>query len=209
MFLLCYSGNMEGKHKGFTLVELLIVIVVIAILAAISIVSYGSIKNRAYNASVESAANSALKVIQLAYTSEGTIQLTDIPGSSISICIGNPSDFPANSTFKAGQCSTVGGWASQELWDAYKQHASGNLAVGEMYDGDYAHIRGIQYIYKRNHTTNKYSDYLIYDLIGKNQKCSLPGATTVDAIDSGYDGSKETSCWVNLNELLGEAPLDW
>ena len=37
-FKLCYNYHM--KHKGFTVVELLVVIVVVAILAAITIVSY-------------------------------------------------------------------------------------------------------------------------------------------------------------------------
>lgn len=36
-----------GKHKGFTIVELLIVIVVIGILAAITIVSYNGVQRRA------------------------------------------------------------------------------------------------------------------------------------------------------------------
>lgn len=39
--------------RGFTIVELLIVIVVIAILAAITIVSYNVIRNNAYDASVQ------------------------------------------------------------------------------------------------------------------------------------------------------------
>ena len=39
--------------QGFTIVELLIVVVVIAILAAITIVSYNGIQNRAYDSSVQ------------------------------------------------------------------------------------------------------------------------------------------------------------
>lgn len=42
------------KQKGFTIVELLIVIVVIAILAAISVVAYRGIQNRAHNSAIQS-----------------------------------------------------------------------------------------------------------------------------------------------------------
>lgn len=44
---------MRKKQKGFTIVELLIVIVVIGILAAITIVSYRGVQNRAYDSSVQ------------------------------------------------------------------------------------------------------------------------------------------------------------
>ncbi|MDB5165339.1 MAG: Fimbrial protein, partial [Candidatus Saccharibacteria bacterium] len=43
------------KQRGFTIVELLIVIVVIGILAAITIVAYNGIQNRARVSSVNSA----------------------------------------------------------------------------------------------------------------------------------------------------------
>ena len=41
------------KQKGFTIVELLIVIVVIGILAAITIVAYNGIQNRAHDTSIQ------------------------------------------------------------------------------------------------------------------------------------------------------------
>jgi len=49
------------KQTGFTIVELLIVVVVIAILAAITIVSYTGIQNRAADAAVQSDLNALIK----------------------------------------------------------------------------------------------------------------------------------------------------
>ncbi|MDN5274407.1 MAG: ral secretion pathway protein [Candidatus Saccharibacteria bacterium] len=43
-----------GMQKGFTVIELVIVIVVIGILATIGILSYGSAQKKAYDASVQS-----------------------------------------------------------------------------------------------------------------------------------------------------------
>lgn len=44
----------KQRQQGFTIVELLIVIVVIAILAAISVVAYTGVQNRAHNTAVQS-----------------------------------------------------------------------------------------------------------------------------------------------------------
>lgn len=56
----------RDPHRGFTIVELLIVVVVIAILAAITIISYNGISNRAKNSAAASAAEQAAKKV-LAY----------------------------------------------------------------------------------------------------------------------------------------------
>lgn len=51
----------QTKQSGFTLVELLIVVVIIAILAAITIVAYNGIQNRARASSAQSLANTIAK----------------------------------------------------------------------------------------------------------------------------------------------------
>ena len=56
------------NQKGFTIVELLIVIVVIGILAAITIVAYNGIQNRAYTTAGQSLAGSTAKKLE-AYNS--------------------------------------------------------------------------------------------------------------------------------------------
>lgn len=60
--------NIKSKsqsERGFTIVELLIVVVVIAILAAITIVSYNGITNRANQSASKSTASSVQKKVEL------------------------------------------------------------------------------------------------------------------------------------------------
>jgi prepilin-type N-terminal cleavage/methylation domain-containing protein len=61
--------DIKNKNQGFTIVELLIVVVVIAILAAITIVSYNGITNRANASAAQSAAASVQKKAE-AYNAE-------------------------------------------------------------------------------------------------------------------------------------------
>lgn len=60
----CLYMQWAKKQKGFTIVELLIVVVVIAILAAITIVSYNGIQTRAFNVRVLSDIQSVQKIVE-------------------------------------------------------------------------------------------------------------------------------------------------
>lgn len=60
--------KMWAKQSGFTIVELLIVIVVIAILAAITVVAYTGIQERAKDSQLATALNAYVKGTTLYYT---------------------------------------------------------------------------------------------------------------------------------------------
>lgn len=54
-----------SRNKGFTIVELLIVVVIVAILADITVVAYNGIRDRAYNSSVSTSLSTLKKAIEL------------------------------------------------------------------------------------------------------------------------------------------------
>jgi prepilin-type N-terminal cleavage/methylation domain-containing protein len=67
------------KNRGFTIVELLIVIVVIAILAAIVIIAYNGVSQRARDAKRLTDITAVYKAIQMYYADNGTYPVTATP----------------------------------------------------------------------------------------------------------------------------------
>lgn len=53
--------NFKSNHSGFTIVELLIVVVITAILAAISVVAYNGVQSRTHLARLSSEASNISK----------------------------------------------------------------------------------------------------------------------------------------------------
>ena len=80
---------MPKTKSGFTIVELLIVIVVIGILAAITIVAYNGFQTRAKNTKTITAAATWVKAIKLYNADTGAWPTTDS-------CFGTPTTYPGS-----------------------------------------------------------------------------------------------------------------
>lgn len=89
--------DVGAKQKGFTIVELLIVIVVIAILAAITIVAYNGIQNRARSSQIVSGMTQYIKALA-SYTADKSVY--PIPNGYL-VCFGavNDCNGAANATY--------------------------------------------------------------------------------------------------------------
>lgn len=83
-----HSGRIS-QQKGFTIVELLIVIVIIAILAAITIVAYNGIQNRANTSAVKSdiATNAKKMEIYRTLNSNYPITLTEFRNAQLAFSL--------------------------------------------------------------------------------------------------------------------------
>lgn len=94
-----------SPHKGpsgFTIVELLIVIVVIGILSAITVTAYRGVTARAWNAKVTSLARQYIDIFQQYHVDNGTYPQAEAEY----VCL--PGNFPAKDGFPAGSCEVNG-----------------------------------------------------------------------------------------------------
>jgi len=107
--------------RGFTIVELLIVIVVIALLAGVTVTAFGGVRQNAEYAKLKATILTYEKAIKLQRTAEGrTLSAANW------VCLGNQEDYPANDDFTLGQCSngTAPNYWSQQVRDALKPYMS-------------------------------------------------------------------------------------
>ena len=119
-------NNIKTKERGFTIVELLIVIVVIAILAAITIVAYNGIQNRAKASTAQSLASQVAKKAEAYNTVESSYptyaQLTSNTGAGTA---GNPPEAKLDDTSKVQSADP-----SDEKKVGYKVCVKSSVNVG-------------------------------------------------------------------------------
>jgi prepilin-type N-terminal cleavage/methylation domain-containing protein len=114
----------QTKQRGFTIVELLIVVVIIAILAAITIVAYNGIQNRAKASSAQSLANTIVKKAEAFYAVESSYPASNTGFGTGAGTAGNPAEA------KLDNASQVTGTVpTDEKTVSYKRCATGAQVI--------------------------------------------------------------------------------
>ena len=174
--------------KGFTIVELLIVIVIIGILAAISIVTYNGVQQRARNTAIISAVNQTMNSIQayIAQEDDYPIKL------NVNMCITTESgckfsdglDITGNSTLTANLSKISKAPLSVPISGA----GSGiifNINSSRVYNGE------------------SRPAMLVYWLHGKNQKCGIDGVMNKGGDNSVGEATTPPNGYTNGNTPVG------
>ena len=132
---------MWAKQKGFTIVELLIVIVVIAVLASMTTVAFSGIRDRATNSRIMTAVGQVEKFVKLYYSNTGAPLELDkqiaadagVNGNSGTINMGGACI--ANKWPDSSQMSSEGGFnKARYCTSMYTDHIYGINAITENFE---------------------------------------------------------------------------
>ena len=178
-------GGDTRRTSGFTIVELLIVIVVIAILATITIVAYNGVQQRANNTARIAAAKQAITTLTLYMAENNAYPLTVGTGR----CLGT--GFPGNACW--GVDSPSPAVTTPSLLDSLSEIGSLPHVSYPTVDMGYWHGIGPVYHYNTNRTVDGVPNpvVVVYFLDGSNQDCGLPNI--VRNTNDGTPGTVENS----------------
>jgi prepilin-type N-terminal cleavage/methylation domain-containing protein len=166
---------MQKKSQGFTIVELLIVVVVIAILAAITIVSYNGVTERARNLKTIAAARNYSDALQLYYSDNGTYPA--VVGNGVTdMCLGKI--YIVDPTYGPDCINLTPNAVKTSLGNELVSYSSNNQPEpdGTLYSTAGASVRGVRLSFLVDQKVDDASRqwWLTYVLSGKPAKNACP-----------------------------------
>jgi general secretion pathway protein G len=132
--------HIKRFHSGFTIVELLVVIVVIGILATLVTVAYSGISQRATEASLKSDLSQARKEIEVFYAINNTYPTANncTNTTATQICLkpssGNILTYTPNNTTSPTSYTLTGSNATSAIPASIRSSAAGSLATHQIGD---------------------------------------------------------------------------
>ena len=189
----------KSKQFGFTIVELLVVIVVIGILAAITIVSYGGVTNKANIASLQSDLTNTSQQLKLFQ-----IDNSSYPATISTNCATNP-DSLTNKCLKASEGTSyeyyVDNTASNQTFCITATKGSYSYSINNNGTTIPTAYCPVLYLDAGNSLSypgagnNKW-----YDLSGNNNNGTINGGATYSAANGGAMGFDGVDDWIDVGD---------
>lgn len=184
------SSITKNASHGFTIVELLIVIVVIAILAAITVVAFNGVQQRAHNNTTISSVAAYARAVQSYATINNTYPIaTNYP------CLGPSGTKCANTTGLTAACYGAGAASYTASFDSMIKTVATSLPApsaqgvscgGELYAGAF-------YYSNSSGTTAAMTYY-----INGSDSCTPPGGLVLASTIAGGSGKQCNISFPNL-----------
>ena len=161
------------KQSGFTIVELLIVIVIIGILAAITIVAYNGIQDRAKNTKIKNDLAQIQKAISVSRINKDTYLMgVYANGAPESGCLGKA----------AGTDLAALNRTTDSCWTNYDAFLNAVSTASEMNIRGLVDPWGRPYYVNPNESENQTTHLCMNDQIGTYNQPFTPGTTNVTLI---------------------------
>jgi prepilin-type N-terminal cleavage/methylation domain-containing protein len=188
--------QVNRNRSGFTIVELLIVIVVIAVLAAISIVTYRGISERAESTKVINQASAYIKGLKLirAETGERPVYNT---------CIAPQSETTVSGSDRVCPAATY--WKSDAYWspsvnEKLAEYSGIATPVLSRYNNT-SKPAGLMWFLENYYNDNR---SVLYYTVGPNTDCGLPNVLSPPFDEMTLSGAKYTLRTSSATECMIE-----
>lgn len=183
-------GNRVNKTatKGFTIVELIIVIVVIAILSVIIIVSYNAVVSNAHNSAVQADLSKLADAIKLKTLDDGIVP----DGGATSLNTGNSTVLPG--------ISFAPNKESYDRTVANLYYCAGDINGTKEYAIIAKSLSGVSYILRSNQGLADLTEYLMTSSNNGVALCTAVGFTAPFTWSYGYASTTNTWwTWANAS----------